>query len=138
MTLAHWAKGAAMRLHLKFHSDNVNLRRVPFLGYSGMSGIAYATALRLALHDLYPTFPVEMVYVRKTGEKSHGAALEFSTAFSYHANRAAVFVDDFIDSGATFKHVRKAFRARTEELNYVITGIAVRDELIKKLKIEQV
>jgi hypothetical protein len=47
----------------------------PVLVYTGMSGIAGATALSLALNDL--NIKHGMAYIRKEHEQSHGEAIEF-------------------------------------------------------------
>ena len=73
----------------------------PVLCYSGMSGIATATAISIALHNKRPSFEYGMIYVRKENEKSHGFRTEMANADC----GVLVFVDDFIDSGDTMKYV---------------------------------
>ena len=71
---------------------------VPILVFTGFSGIAFATALALEFHKREK--PIDMMLVRKKGEQSHGTPVHCST--SDFKDRTYIFVDDFIDSGATF------------------------------------
>ena len=92
------------------------------LCYSGMSGIAYATALMLACSEGDDAFIPKMCYIRKAGEKSHGRKAERSElAFD---SDIFVFVDDFIDEGKTFKRVKRGVHAEVEgsELKYLCLG----------------
>lgn len=80
---------------------------VPVLVFTGFSGIAFATALALEFHKLDK--PVDMMLVRKQGEPSHGTPIHCST--SDFKDRTYVFVDDFIDSGATFTRLNTVVKA---------------------------
>ena len=71
------------------------------LCYSGMSGIALATAIQYELY-LQTGIGIGMIYARKEGEKSHGLGLEFTGK----ADKGfLVFVDDLISSGETMERV---------------------------------
>ena len=76
------------------------------LVYAGMSGVACATALALACFQQTGE-QVEMAYVRKDGEYSHGSAVESEVEWNMRKGFDAarrytlVFVDDFISSGKT-------------------------------------
>lgn len=76
------------------------------LCYQGMSGVACATALMLALFR-QTGITVEMAYVRKDGEYSHGTDIETEmksthwTGCSGEQEYTVIFVDDFISSGRT-------------------------------------
>lgn len=102
--------------------------------YRGMSGVATATALMLAIlrtesedHAVLPL--ITMVYVRKEGEKSHGFEVEFSKQdrklpLSCLEGMALIFVDDFIDSGdtrnATFAAIARSQREGVDDLERYI------------------
>lgn len=80
------------------------------LFYSGMSGVAAATALSLIMNgDRH--FPViaAMIYVRKQGEVSHGIHIESSIINYIEPTHKLVpiFVDDFVCEGKTFKYVKR-------------------------------
>lgn len=78
--------------------------------YSGMSGVATATALS---HILYFEYSIlaHMVYVRKRFEEAHGNTfVEYSQNKNVYSKYAIFFVDDLIDSGETRKRsLRTAF-----------------------------
>ena len=98
--LQAWAVGAAE----SFTSFPAGY--IPLLVYAGMSGTSHATALAMELYRSDPKFKFNMVYVRKAGEKSHGELIEDNIAYSKSDDTVkflAVFVDDFVDSGSTFK-----------------------------------
>jgi orotate phosphoribosyltransferase len=83
---------------------------IPVLMYRGMSGIANATAVSLALHAKgYKKH--RMIYVRKKNEDSHGCDVETSVSFTDPDKVVLVFVDDFISSGETFKAVAKKVKS---------------------------
>jgi hypothetical protein len=100
---------------VKWTRQRGNKRKIPVLCYSGMSGIASATALSLILTIKYPRFKFCMVYVRKENENSHGEKIEHNlfggegsvfTLESLVAGEAKekmfpVFVDDFVSGGST-------------------------------------
>jgi len=80
-------------------------KKIPILCYSGMSGIASATALSLELQRSFPKFQYAMAYVRKENEKSHGESVEHSI-FEFIKEEIdehflPVFVDDFVSGGGT-------------------------------------
>lgn len=93
---------------------------VPVLLYSGMSGVAHATALQLELHRR--SVKVFMAYIRKPYEESHGSRVQTDIPYSYSSQRdkdafrdnVVFFVDDFVASGATRDRCLKALR----ELQY--------------------
>jgi hypothetical protein len=96
----------ANRLADKYTSKDDRL----VLFYSGMSGVASATALSIVMDDDH-NFPVitAMVYVRKLGEVSHGIHIESSIINTIEpAHRLVpIFVDDFVCNGTTFKYVKR-------------------------------
>lgn len=73
------------------------------LVYSGMSGIALATAVSLELLTAYNVL-IDMIYVRKQGETSHGDSIETSIDLETK-NLRLIFIDDFIESGKTLAYV---------------------------------
>lgn len=93
---------------------------LPILLYTGMSGIAGATAIAMALwrdHQIEPG----MMYVRKENEVSHGSPIERSefNMFQRRTRRDGreyvedipcfvIFVDDFVGTGATVERCKKA------------------------------
>lgn len=70
----------------------------PVLVYSGMSGIAAATALSIELDNIGVEFG--MIYVRKENEESHGEKIEYEIPDGFNS-LTYIFVDDFIDLGET-------------------------------------
>jgi len=93
----------------------------PVLVYRGMSGIACATALSLALQE--KKINCSMIYVRKPEEISHGNPIEFygegCIANEYCSKELVsisgtlVFVDDFIVEGATKEACWEAIKSYT-------------------------
>ena len=104
--LSDWAEIKAGAIIAAFNATPVSKRQPPLLCYSGMSGIAHATALSIALYRVSPRFRFGMAYVRKSGEKSHGITVESRTQGDYTKYKP-IFVDDFIDTGKTFKRVKQ-------------------------------
>jgi hypothetical protein len=99
---------------------------IPIFMYSGMSGVASATALALALHrgDRKNKSPFQfgMMYVRKKGEKSHGEPVEHDLKQhaddqSFWDRAVPVFVDDFICSGDTGRFVVEECANKLERLS---------------------
>lgn len=90
---------------------------VPIFCYSGMSGVAHATALSMAWLRRYgPTFG--MVYVRKRSEShdTHGKPVEYSIGQVQHCLARLVFVDDTVCSGRTLEYtMRNAHRAMRDQ-----------------------
>lgn len=106
ISLAEWASKAAGKLTMKYGAGDV----VPVLVYRGMSGVASATALMLALEGKArlgkrPRYPYVACYIRKCHELSHGTLVEWGWVGKYCETtpREAVFVDDFICSGETVR-----------------------------------
>lgn len=111
--LVQWAMVAAANLKAFAQNNNV----VPLLVYRGMSGVATATALSIEASRI--GLEVGMVYVRKDNEQSHGVQVEHHLA-SWDMPLAPVFVDDFLDTGATLR----ACRTQVEN-----AGIVAKDAL---------
>lgn len=86
-----WATGMSLSI---FDKEVEN----PVLVYSGMSGVAAATALSIALDNIGVEFG--MIYVRKENEESHGEKIEYEIPDRFNS-RTYIFVDDFIASGET-------------------------------------
>jgi len=83
----------------------------PIFLYSGMSGIASATALMLSLPS---DFQYGMAYVRKDNEDSHGCAVELAFVDGPPTPNKCifVFVDDFVCSGNTFAFTFRKYMLR--------------------------
>lgn len=99
--LGAWAREAAKDLSFLLEELGDTERGVavdPLLVYRGMSGVASATAMSLALCRV--RVPHGMAYVRKPGEKSHGKSVELSIPHR-SAHQLLVFVDDLVASGDT-------------------------------------
>lgn len=99
-----WAK----ELIGKCKKGRAKQKKIPILCYSGMSGVAAATALALALHTLNPKFKFHMAYVRKKHEDSHGNSVEHDLEHQTDTDwdeSFLVFVDDFICSGDSRRYV---------------------------------
>lgn len=100
--MGRWARKAVDVLHTEIKSE-----RVPLFIYQGFSGIAHGQAVARVWHRKHGAGYGQM-YVRKYEENSHGADVEF--CLPARDSRlvepyALVFVDDFVDSGATRKRV---------------------------------
>ncbi len=107
-TLKHWAKLTVKKIVKSCTADNV----IPVLIYTGMSGIATATALSMYFP---PKFRFILEYVRKEGEKTHGRKVEKSDSVvgiygSKPTNLRYYLVDDFISSGTTFETMITLFQ----------------------------
>jgi orotate phosphoribosyltransferase len=93
----------------------------PCLIYSGMSGTSLATGVSCALSRNYNIIP-SMIYVRKSGEKSHGCNEEtlfpYISSSAYKKKRNVYFIDDFIDSGKSFKRCMKSLKKFTDYDNH--------------------
>ena len=78
------------------------------IAVTGNSGTLFGGALALKLKK-------RVILVRKPGVDSHGTELEilFETVDSY------IFVDDFIDSGATIKRVISTITSKDENMQLV-------------------
>lgn len=101
--LAREMPSRASELVFAFSDTGSFAGNVPVLVYSGMSGIAHATALAMALNEKFPEFEFGMAYVRKREEISHGREVEYSLPDSMEQGTTGllVFVDDFVSSGRT-------------------------------------
>lgn len=117
--LSAWAKKAADKLvdlfpnllrgereKQPYNNAFKALRLDPVLIYRGMSGAASATALSLELYSRYGVV-VQMAYVRKPDEKSHGERVESDIYYEQRKGGSdevllsPVFVDDFVATGNT-------------------------------------
>jgi len=79
--------------------------QVVVLFYSGMSGVASATALALTMQRFNMKLG-GMVYIRKQNEVSHGSDIETSLMnVKKTDDLVPIFVDDFVCNGTTFKYV---------------------------------
>lgn len=81
--------------------------QIPIFVYSGMSGIAWATAFMLEYgKQRGDTAPYGMLYIRKEGERAHGGDVEYAFLNCIgNPQYVFVFVDDFVSSGATKNRV---------------------------------
>lgn len=113
--MSSWAQRAAIQLVEMWKGKEL---RVPVLLYSGMSGVASATALslELAVRDI----KFGMMYVRKVGEQSHGMAVEHylppvleDEGFKRYE---PVFVDDFTACGDTMRYCLKVLKQKRGEV----------------------
>jgi len=96
--LLTWSRKQAGRM-MEFYQGSVYR---PVFVYCGMSGVAAATALSLALSQY--SFDFMLCYVRKDGEQSHGNRLEVGGMLKNQYEEQAVFCDDFIQKGKTLSH----------------------------------
>lgn len=109
--LSEWANTTAKALKARYkrYPD-----RYPSFVYRGMSGIVSATALMLALNRGKKLPKMRMNYVRKEHERSHGNYMEVDYIWDCPASiwarteQDVIFIDDFIDSGATFEAAMRA------------------------------
>ena len=111
LTMHEWSRPTARRIA----SIARSLNKTPVLCYAGMSGVAMATALELALVQLPKPIVTQMAYVRKRGEKSHGHPIEKSTvadALFDTDTHFYIYVDDFVTHGGTFAWVDKRLKGR--------------------------
>jgi hypothetical protein len=106
-----WAKATQATQFLLDHPPSKPDNLV--LVYRGLSGVAGATAVSLAYHQLTGK-ALAMLYVRKRGEKSHsGTVIEVVSTVSRPGGNTKrfhpVFVDDLIDTGSTRRDCLWAF-----------------------------
>lgn len=78
----------------------------PILVYRGMSGISAANAIAYRLAEKYGK-DFGMVYVRKPEEKSHGAAVEYTSISPYQKPVVWIFCDDFVSTGVSLLETLK-------------------------------
>jgi len=102
LDLAAFAYKAAEEIQRLLHSQTY---QKICLCYTGMSGIALATSVCMALrpHAIVP----KMFYVRKDTEKSHGRKNEM-TDRELPMQTLFIFIDDFISKGDTVNRVFEA------------------------------
>lgn len=86
--------------------------------FCGSSGCMIATIYFAAIKKVYPDVKINMVYVRKKGEKSHDI-LHRKVDFA----ELNIFVDDHIYHGETIQHVLKIMRK--EKMNFMFDYVAV-------------
>lgn len=82
--------------------------RFPVLVFSGMSGTTHAVSISQAMVTNHG-----MIYVRKENEQSHGRTCEIHGFEDFEGDETDIdwiFVDDFISSGATAKHVMRTIQ----------------------------
>lgn len=108
----HYSKGQTMNqlvdaatvLSERVHNEYLKTNKIPLFVYSGMSGIASATAIALYYYQCYD-YQVEMIYVRKENEKSHGSSIEISNRELLRSSDIQpYFVDEMICGGDTLKY----------------------------------
>lgn len=104
------------------------------LFYSGMSGVASATALSYAMLDKIKL--AGMVYVRKKNEESHGENIEISLLNDHLETDIIVpiFVDDFICNGVTCRYVMHQIMNRIEDNSLFDTDDIAMKKFHRKLK----
>lgn len=73
------------------------------LAFRGLSGTTLASAVLIETRRL--NRELGAIYVRKTGEESHGHHVEYGIPWSLFKLRTIIFIDDFIDSGETLQSV---------------------------------
>lgn len=90
----------------------------PVLVYTGMSGIAAATAISLWLHENGTTHG--MAYVRKEHEQSHGGCIEYQLPNSWDRETCIyIFVDDLVDTGATLNRCKEKIKKEYGQITKV-------------------
>jgi len=106
--LLPWAEATAKRVR------RLRGRARPIFCFTGLSGIGHGLALAAAYYRRYGV-QFGLIYVRKEGEKSHHVS-----KFAHSLNNVArsrgilVFVDDFVDTGATRERVIRAARTHVK------------------------
>lgn len=130
--LMKWSLDAAQELVLMFSAGEYK-DFYPVLVYTGMSGIATATALSLAIGDERLRFG--MMYVRKEGEKSHGTGVETCNVET-NLPIKFIFCDDFISNGDTCIRVFEKLMSRFNvliEMEDVLCALSSKDSFIEPL-----
>lgn len=99
----------ALSMHAKHRAEELT-QLIPedkklLLVFTGFSGISYATALAITLNELNTN--VNLMFIRKPGDTSHGSPVHANIK-EFNNDVFIVFVDDFIDSGATFARLQLA------------------------------
>ncbi len=92
--LKAWAKKAHAFIKKNFAKENV------YLVYTGMSGIAAATAITMQQEEDEKEYG--MIYIRKKEEVAHGGPIEDNGVYEWEKDKIFIFVDDFLCSGETF------------------------------------
>jgi len=113
-----WAKEKALIINEMGNST----KKIPVLCYSGMSGIAGATAISIYLQMEDLTKEIGMIYIRKPKEDSHGVLAERNIKIDSlnNLNHFLVFVDDFVSGGSTLDRVAKELKKHTAtKLEYI-------------------
>ena len=123
LALTKWSRAMAKVLTKHYNKGSV----IPVFVYTGLSGIATATALMMALSAQKDGIVFGMMYVRKDGEDSHGQKIEVNMSENtnldihdikqYDKNHEFVFVDDFICKGETLVRCALAYQ------NYMNTAL---------------
>lgn len=85
--------------------------KYPILAYRGMSGTTAAISISSHIPGQYAD-DYARVYVRKKGEKSHGARVEYSNILSDGREVVVIVCDDFISSGTTALEVLMGLNKR--------------------------
>lgn len=115
--LAKWAQKTAKKLPMD---------RPYLMIYSGMSGVALATALSLAMARV-KKLDFAMMYVRKSTESAHSGKQDQISypSHSRREDRTLLFVDDLIDSGDTFERCLAAAKSQapvTDKMYLALSG----------------
>lgn len=112
--LRDWAWDAAEFIHTKYGG----VENMVAFCYRGFSGVAMATALSMAYAVKYD-IQLNLLYVRKFGEKSHGCPSELNFDDNDTRIEECVFVDDFIDGGGTFCQVKGSVEAIVGKTDWI-------------------
>lgn len=120
LALTKWSRAMAKVLTKHYSKGET----VPIFVYTGMSGVATATALFLALAAQKKSITYGMMYVRKKDEDSHGQPIETcmsedcgSDVYDLKTHpHEFVFVDDFICAGNTLVYCALTYQKHMDEL----------------------
>jgi hypothetical protein len=110
--LREWASKMAHNIVQEFGENGKYKNGFPIFVYSGMSGIATATAVSL---NLPKDFKFGMMYIRKEHEESHGREVERAACRQTEGTPVIVFCDDFICEGGTLSHVLCGIQKNLEQ-----------------------
>lgn len=131
---AEWSRshyGSSMNpFHMKSNAIGVAKRLVEMYPdkqfvfcYRGMSGVANATTLVLAMIDVDPSKVLGMIYVRKPEERTnscHRQEFSFSSDTFSVQDAVLVFVDDFICTSDTLRRTLSEVHRAVDENTYLM------------------
>lgn len=126
---------AIKKVFLEREGLEKSVARINLIG-TGSSGAILCTLVSLKIDKFFNQ--VNVIHIKKPGEKSH-----YDNSSNYMMDYINIFVDDFMESGATIERVYKELKEKTnfKEFNMICTSTTYRrlvnkdkeDELLKNV-----